>query len=96
MINRSRPPFLVLVVLCGMVFLLPSCSSSTAVMGTPVKELPLGEEKREVKRITSRDNREELVRLSHVKKNKVFTEVDGISEYRIGPLDVLESRLAGR
>ena len=90
MINRSRPPFLVLVVLCGMVFLLPSCSSSTAVMGTPVKELTLGEGKREVKKITSRENREELVRLSHVKKNKVFTEVDGISEYRIGPLDVLE------
>ena len=59
-------------------------------MGTPVKELALGEEKREVQRITSRENREELVRLSHVTKNKVFAEVDGISEYRIGPLDVLE------
>jgi len=59
-------------------------------MGTPVKELPLGEEKREVKKMTGQENKEELVRLSHVKKNKVFTEVDGISEYRIGPLDVLE------
>jgi polysaccharide export outer membrane protein len=90
MINRSRLPFLIFGVLCGMVFLFPSCTSSTAVMGIPVKELTLGEEKREAKKITSRENREELVRLSHVKKNKVFTEVDGISEYRIGPLDVVE------
>jgi polysaccharide export outer membrane protein len=89
MINRSRLPFFILGVLCGMVFVFPSCSSSTAVMGTPVKELTLGAEKHEVK-ITGEENKDELMRLSHVNKNEVFREVEGISEYRIGPLDVLE------
>ena len=77
------------VLLCTL-FLLPACSSSTAVMGTPVKELKQADDQRVVTRARTRDDRERIAELSRVKENDVFAEIDGIPEYRIGPLDVLE------
>lgn len=70
--------------------ILQSCYSSTAIKGTPVTslapttdELAANEELREKKR-------QEIAVMSRVKENKVFLETDGVAEYRIGPLDVLE------
>ena len=90
MMNRSYSLFLVFLVLSGLVFGISSCSSSTAVMGTPVKELKLTEGKGVVTEVASQRSREEVARLSRVKENEVFREIEGVSEYRIGPLDVLE------
>jgi polysaccharide export outer membrane protein len=59
-------------------------------MGTPVKELNLTEGKGVGPEVVSRGSREEVARLSRVKENEVFREIEGVSEYRIGPLDVLE------
>lgn len=90
MMDRSCSLLLILLVFCGLVFSISSCSSSTAVMGTPVKELNLTEGKGVVTEVASQANREEVAQLSRVKKNEVFREIAGVSEYRIGPLDVLE------
>jgi len=38
----------------------------------------------------SQEDMEAVTRLSRVKENEVFREIAGVSEYRIGPLDVLE------
>ncbi|MBK5100263.1 MAG: polysaccharide biosynthesis/export family protein [Desulfobacteraceae bacterium] len=78
---------LVLAVLSGL--LTQSCAS-TAVKGTPVKELgPITAGVR-VKKIPEKARIEELAVMSKVKGNRVFQEIDGIAEYRIGPLDLLE------
>jgi len=89
-IKQDNLAFLILGALLCIVFLIPSCSSSTAVMGTPVKDLTLAKDQRVVAKILTEEDKEEIAELSRVKKNKVFAEVSGIAEYRIGPLDVLE------
>ena len=90
MVSRRYSLFLIVLVLCFLVFTHSSCSSSTAVMGTPVKELKLPAGKGVVTEDASQANREDIARLSRVKENEVFREIAGVSEYRIGPLDVLE------
>jgi protein involved in polysaccharide export with SLBB domain len=52
-------------------------------MGTPVKDLVKAQDERVVKKIHT-------VELSNVKENKVFKDIEGIPEYRIGPLDELQ------
>lgn len=70
-------------------FIVLSCSS-TAVQGIPVGNLPgLKAEKVRIS-AASEEEKQEIERLSRVKQNKVFVEIEGIAEYRIGPLDVLE------
>jgi polysaccharide export outer membrane protein len=59
-------------------------------MGTPVKELDFTKDKGVVTEVEGQTSREDIARLSRVKENEVFREIEGISEYRIGPLDVLE------
>jgi len=90
MMNRSCSLLLILLMFCGLVFSVSSCSSSTAVMGTPVKELNLTEGKGVVTEVARQENREDVAQLSRVKENEVFRDIAGVSEYRIGPLDVLE------
>jgi polysaccharide export outer membrane protein len=67
-----------------------SCSSSTAVKGIPVNDPVLVKEYRTAKEARIEPKRETLAKMSSVKENDTFTEVDGIPEYRVGPLDVLE------
>jgi polysaccharide export outer membrane protein len=90
MVNRSYSLLLIFLMSCGLVFSVVSCSSSTAVKGTPVKELNLTGGKRVVAEVASQGNREAVAELSRVTENEVFREIGGVSEYRIGPLDVLE------
>ena len=72
------------------VLMFQSCYSSTAVKGTPVKELVPSKEDMVNKNLQRKKERESLARMRRVTENKVFREIDGVSEYRIGPLDVLE------
>ena len=67
-----------------------ACYSSTAVKGIPVNDLNILKDDRIAKRKMQQAEREELSEMSKIKENKVFLEKDGFSEYRIGPLDVLE------
>lgn len=81
--------FLCVVALLSFIFIFPSCSS-TAIMGTPVKDLIKAQDERVVKKIHTVERTQEIAALSRVKQNKVFMEIEGIPEYRIGPLDELE------
>jgi len=72
------------------VLMLQSCYSGTAVKGIPVNELPGAKDKMVTRIPLSLEQREQLTRWSEVKKNKVFMEINGVSDYRIGPLDILE------
>ncbi|MFC1494845.1 polysaccharide biosynthesis/export family protein [Thermodesulfobacteriota bacterium] len=91
-ICRNRPlykyPFALLVLLicvklCG-------CYSSTAVKGTPVKELIEARDRRILPGADQVKNKKVIAELSSVKGNKTFKELDGIPEYIIGPFDELE------
>jgi polysaccharide export outer membrane protein len=87
---QSRPVMrsLLSLLLLMPALLIQSCYSSTAVKGTPVKELI--KEETVVERHMKEAEKEEIAGMSAVKENSVFMEIDGIPEYRIGPLDVLE------
>ena len=78
--------FLVLVFLLS----LSSCSSSTAIQGTPVNQVATLQDRVEVTRLQTDQNLEALVRMSQAKENTVFETVTGIPEYRIGAGDILE------
>lgn len=72
-----------------MALMILACGT-TAVKGTPVKELVATKpELAEMKKMKEADKLE-LAKMSKVTENSVFDTIDGISEYRIGPLDVLE------
>jgi polysaccharide export outer membrane protein len=85
--NRSLVPFFGTFIF--ILFLLPACYSSTAVRGTPVKDLALSEDQRMQARLPNLEDKDLVRGLSSVKENKVFAETAGMPEYRIGPLDVL-------
>ena len=69
---------------------LSSCSSSTAIQGTPVNEVATLEDRVPITRMQTEQNLEALARMSEVKQNAVFETVAGIPEYRIGAGDVIE------
>jgi protein involved in polysaccharide export with SLBB domain len=78
----------------GIIFLsialLQACYSSTAVKGLPVKELTMAKDQRVIKTASSEEDRNSIILMSQSHGNKTFTELSGIPEYLIGPLDVLE------
>jgi len=69
--------------------LLQACYSNTAVEGIPVPELFKAEDPRVVEQdaVVKTNN---LSNLMGVSANKTFKEIEGVPEYRIGPLDVLQ------
>jgi polysaccharide biosynthesis/export protein len=69
---------------------LSSCSTSTAIQGTPVNQVATLEDRVQVTRMQTDRNLEALTRMSETKENSVFETVAGIPEYRIGAGDVLE------
>jgi len=73
-----------------LLFSFTSCSSSTAIQGTPVNQIATLEDRVPVTRMQTEQNLEALARMSEVKQNAVFETVAGIPEYRIGVGDVLE------
>jgi protein involved in polysaccharide export with SLBB domain len=78
--------FLVLIFL----FCFSSCSSNTAIEGTPVNQVATLEDRVAITRVQTERNLEALARMSQANENTVFETVDGIPEYRIGPGDILE------
>jgi polysaccharide export outer membrane protein len=86
--SRSPVPFLGAFIF--ILFLLPACYSSTAVRGTPVKDLALSKDQRVPGRLQGLEDKDLIREMSRVKENRVFAETAGMPEYRIGPLDVLE------
>ena len=56
---------------------LSSCSSSTAIQGTPVNEVATLEDRVPITRMQTEQNLEALARMSEVKQNAVFETVAG-------------------
>src|SRR4030042_847523 len=71
-------------------FSLSSCSSSTAIQGTPVNQVATLQDRVAVTRMQTEQNLEALASMSQVKENSVFETVAGIPEYRLGGGDILE------
>ncbi len=69
---------------------LQACYSSVAVKGTPVKDVAPTMAQLKARKAVDKEKKETLARLSSIKENKVFKEIEGVPEYRVGPLDVLE------
>jgi polysaccharide export outer membrane protein len=67
-----------------------SCYSSTAVKGVPVKDLVVTSDQMAIQKSASASNKEAITLMSKSKGNKTFTEISGIPEYLVGPLDILE------
>jgi protein involved in polysaccharide export with SLBB domain len=90
--HRTRGKSLLLWASLGFLLLLSlsSCSSSTAIQGTPVNEVATLADRVPITRMQTEQNLEALARMSEVKQNAVFETVAGIPEYRIGAGDVLE------
>ena len=88
--TRGRSFFLWVPLFFFFLFSLSSCSSSTAIQGTPVNEVATLQDRVEVTRLQTEQNLEALARMSQVKENSVFKTVAGIPEYRIGSGDILE------
>jgi polysaccharide export outer membrane protein len=70
--------------------MIQACYSSTAVKGTPVRDLLRVKDERVLRRKTTKVEKEKIAGMSRVTQNKTFATISGIPEYRIGPLDVLE------
>jgi protein involved in polysaccharide export with SLBB domain len=87
--RRYRIVFSIGIVYLSMA-LLQACYSSTAVKGIPVKELTIAKDQRVVKTASPVEDNASITLMSQSHGNKTFTEVFGIPEYLIGPLDVLE------
>ncbi|MBW1702558.1 MAG: polysaccharide export protein [Deltaproteobacteria bacterium] len=93
--DRKNFPILSIRILLYIIYLFPaliiqSCYSSVAVKGTPVEELALTRDEVTTRKADREAEKEAVYVLSRLKENKVFVEIAGIPEYRIGPLDVLE------
>ncbi len=89
--NNGLPVRNLFLLLCLLAVLATqSCYSSTAVKGTPVKDLAPSRDEVKAREASLDEQREELARMSRVKENSTFKEINGIAEYRIGPLDELE------
>ena len=61
-----------------------------AVKGTPVKDLAATKPELAAMKKRKEAEKLELAKMSKVTENSVFETIDGIPEYRIGPLDILE------
>ncbi len=85
--NGGRNIFLI-VTLCLAIAPLASCGVRD-IKGIPVHEYKLPEP--DVEQLVKRENeaREEIAKLAQVKENSVFTEKEGVPEYKVGPGDVL-------
>ncbi|MBW1612831.1 MAG: polysaccharide biosynthesis/export family protein [Deltaproteobacteria bacterium] len=86
MVSKMRDIFLVIAM--GM-FILYFSACASMVKGIPVKEFgppraAIDEDERRQKEIA-----EEIIKMSQVRENSVFTEKRGVPEYKIGPGDVL-------
>ncbi|MBC8177096.1 MAG: polysaccharide biosynthesis/export family protein [Deltaproteobacteria bacterium] len=72
-----------------MALMILTCGT-TAVKGIPVKELFATKPELAEMKKTKETEKLELAKMSNVTENSVFETIDGIPQYRIGPLDILE------
>lgn len=73
-----------------LLILLTTGCGTRATKGTPINEVPQVKIERAAATAMSVEEHARLTAMSKIRENSVFKIVDGIPEYRIGPLDVLE------
>src|SRR5512133_3529215 len=78
-----------IVILCLTASLLAACGSVGVVKGIPVKEYKIPEADLAAMDKRQKEVNEEILQMTQVKQNDVFTEKNGMPEYIIGPGDVL-------
>ena len=79
------------IVLMGlMALLVAGCGAVGVVQGVPVKDYRPPAEELALAQREADENAAEIMKLTQVRKNVVFTEENGVPEYLIGPGDVLE------
>ena len=89
-LNRRIVLFFIGVMAPLLLLMMQSCYSSTAVKGTPVKDLAKVRDQKIAKARSTQKDKEAIAKMTAVKRNKVFKEITNLPEYIIGPLDVLE------
>ena len=89
-LRRRIVLFFIGVIAPFLLLMMQACYSSTAVKGTPVKDLAEVRDQKIAKAISTQKDKEAVAKMTEAKENQVFKEISGIPEYIIGPLDVLE------
>lgn len=87
--NNSSKNIFLIVILCLIVGSLAACGSVGVVKGIPVKTYKIPPADLALMEKQAKETNEEILQLTQVKQNNVFTEKRGIPEYIIGPGDVL-------
>jgi protein involved in polysaccharide export with SLBB domain len=87
--NNSSKNIFLIVILCLIVGSLVACGSVGVVKGIPVKTYKIPPADLALMEKQAKETNEEILQLTQVKQNNVFTEKRGIPEYIIGPGDVL-------
>ncbi len=87
--NNSSKNIFLIVLLCLIIGLLVACGSVGVVKGIPVKTYEIPAADLALMEKQAKETNEEILQLTRVKQNSVFTEKRGMPEYIIGPGDVL-------
>jgi polysaccharide biosynthesis/export protein len=87
--NKSSNNIFFIMLLCLIMGLLVACGSVGVVTGIPVKTYEIPAAERALMERQTKEANEEILRLTKVNENNVFTEKRGMPEYIIGPGDVL-------
>ena len=86
--NNSSKNIFLIVLLC-MTVVSAACGSVGVVTGIPVKTYKIPPADLALMEKQSKKTNEEILQLTQIKENNVFTEKSGMPEYIIGPGDVL-------
>jgi len=86
---KSSENISLIVLLCLMTALLASCGSVGVVKGVPVKTYKVPAADLALIEQQTKKTNEEILQLTKIRQNAVFTETRGTPEYIIGPGDVL-------
>jgi protein involved in polysaccharide export with SLBB domain len=87
--NRKNKRISLIVMLCLMASFLAACGSVGVVKGIPVNTYKIPEADLAAMEKQSKELNEEILQMTQVRQNDVFTEKNGMPEYIIGPGDVL-------
>lgn len=87
--NNSSKNIFLIVLLCLITGPLAGCGSVGVVKGIPVKTYKIPPADLALMEKQAKETNEEILQLTRVKENNVFTEKRGMPEYIVGPGDVL-------
>jgi hypothetical protein len=87
--NNSNKNILLIVLLSLAIAVFAACGSSGVTTGIPVKSYVIPPADLALMEKQAKETNDDILQLTQVKENRVFTEKRGMPEYIIGPGDVL-------